>query len=102
MSTLQHWLDHRLPEAPAALSERIAQVIAAHPEWNALPHAQALVLAAEALLADVLVAAPKDRGAARDLLAADACVTYALEAASDEPATFDKLTLDMMQRIARY
>jgi len=100
MDALQLWLDSRYPEAPEALKGRIAQVVAEHPEWNAMPRAEALVEAGEILLEHVLAAAPKDREAALDLLAADACVTYAFEAAADEPAQFTERADRAMRRIA--
>ena len=100
MTTLQEWLDERQPEAPPALRRRIAEVVAAHPEWEAMPRSHALLLASESLMKDVLQAAPKDRAAALGLLAADACVTYAFEAAVDEPSDLTALADRAMQRIA--
>jgi hypothetical protein len=99
--TLQSWLDARLPEAPEALRVRIAGLVAEHPEWEAMPRQHALLLASEILMREVLAAAPKERQAALDLLAGDACVTYAFEAAADEPASLGALADDAMQRIAR-
>ena len=99
--SLQFWLDARLPEAPAALRGRIAELVAEHPEWETMPRQHALMAASEILMNDVLAAAPKDRDAALDLLAGDACVTYAFEAAADEPAELGALADQAMQRIAR-
>lgn len=99
--TLQSWLDARLPEAPAALRGRIAALVAEHPEWEAMPRQQACLAASEFLMREVLAAAPKDREAALSLLAGDACVTYAFEAAADEPEGLDALADQAMQRIAK-
>jgi hypothetical protein len=99
--TLRAWLDSRVPPAPDALHRRIGELVAAHPEWEALSRAEAMLQAGELLMRDVLAAAPKDRVAALDLLAADACVTYAFEAAADEPGKFTQLADEAMQRIAR-
>ncbi|MBA4070571.1 MAG: hypothetical protein C0497_01860 [Gemmatimonas sp.] len=99
--TLQVWLDARQPVAPDALRGRIAELVSEHPEWEAMPRAHALLLASERLMKDVLAAAPKDRQAALDLLAGDACVTYAFEAAADEPDELGALADQAMQRIAR-
>ncbi|MHB0964788.1 MAG: hypothetical protein ACYC5V_16440 [Gemmatimonadaceae bacterium] len=99
--TLQSWLDARLPEAPAALRRRIAELVAEHPEWETMPRQHALLAASEILMKDVLAAAPKDRDAALDLLAGDACVTYAFEAAADEPDGLGALADQAMQRIAK-
>lgn len=101
MSRILDWLSTRQPSAPFALSNRIAEVVAAHPEWEAMPRSLALMAAGEELLSAVLAAAPKDRRAALDLLAADACVTYALEAAADAPDSFVQRADDATHRIAR-
>jgi hypothetical protein len=99
--TLQRWLDARQPEAPEALRRRIAELVAAHPEWETIPRQHALLAASEILMKDVLAAAPKDRKAALDLLAGDACVTYAFEAAADDPGELRALADHAMQRIAK-
>ncbi len=78
------WLRSRLPEAPAALAMRIGELLAAHGEWDALPRAEAFIAASEELLRRVLRGNAMARACAVDLLAADACVTYAFEAAADE------------------
>jgi hypothetical protein len=99
--TLQSWLDARLPPAPEALRGRIAELVAEHPEWEAMPRQQALLLASELLMQDVLAATPNDRKAALGLLAGDACVTYAFEAAADVPGELGTLADQAMQRIAK-
>ena len=101
MTTLQAWLDARQPAAPDALQRRIAELLREHPEWEALPRAHALLAAGERLMQDVLAAAPQDRRAALDLLAADACVTYAFEAAANAPEELAPLAERAMQRIAQ-
>ncbi len=100
MSALQQWLNDRTPEAPSALRARIGELMSQHPEWELMPRPEALLHAGELLMTHVLAAAPRDRDAARDLLAADACVTYALEAAADEPPEFAALAERAMRRIA--
>ncbi len=42
-----------------------------------------------------------DRDGALDLLAADALITYAMEAAAEECATMDETATEAIQRIAR-
>ncbi len=103
MSAPSHtdWLRSRLPEAPAALVVRIGELFAAHAAWDALPRAEAFIAASEELLRRVLHGNAMERACAVDLLAADACVTYAFEAASDEPASIGARAEDAMERIAR-
>lgn len=81
------WLRTRTPGAPPALRASISGLLAANPGWESLPRAEAFVEAAETLLQRVLERNAMDRACSLDLLAADACVTYAFEAAADEPGT---------------
>jgi hypothetical protein len=83
------WLSSRDPEAPAALTTCARELLEAHPEWEQLPRVDALIEAAETLLRRVLEAgaqARTNRANALHLLTADACVTWAFEAAADDPA----------------
>lgn len=86
--------------APPALLERVSAVLASHPEWEGQPVPEALLEAAQALLGSVLAPAEAGREVALDLLAADACVTWALEAAADQPDGFTARAEKMMARIA--
>ena len=95
------WLRSRQPAAPAALTVRIAELFGAHVEWDSLPRAEAFITASEELLRRVLRGDAVDRACAVDLLAADACVTYAFEVAADEPASIGARAEDAMRRIAR-
>lgn len=98
--THAEWVRTRAPEAPSALVARIDELLHQHPEWDPLARTEALVTAAEALLRRALRGDPMSRSAAVDLLAADACVTYAFEAASDEPASIGGRAEASMRRIA--
>ena len=86
MTSHMAWLETRTPESPAALVERIRDVFSEHPEYEKRDRVDAFVDAGEILLRRVLVTDTEARASALDLLAADACVTYAFEAAADEPA----------------
>jgi hypothetical protein len=82
------WVEGAKPEAPRALTARVHEVLEANPAWSSLALPDALVAAGEQLLAGVIAKgaeASRDRATALDLLAADACVTWAFEAASAEP-----------------
>jgi hypothetical protein len=94
------WLRARSPAAPAALVVRIGALFAAHSEWDALPTAEAFIAASEELLRRVLHGDAMERACAVDLLAADACVTYAFEAAADEPNRIGERAARAMARIA--
>jgi hypothetical protein len=94
------WLRTRVPAAPPALIACITTLLDAHPEWRSLARADAFVQASELLLRRVLVGNAASRASALDLLAADACVTYAFEAAADEPDSIADRACEAKQRIA--
>lgn len=87
-------------QTPAALVERVHAVLSAEPDTSALPAAEALLRAGERLLANVLAESAAGREVALDLLAADACVTWAFEAAADEPGSLPARAEQAMSRIA--
>lgn len=96
------WIAAARPEAPERLVARVREVLDAHPEWAKAPVAETLVEAADALLETVL---QESEGPARDraldLLAADACVTWAFEAAADDPASLGAHAKATMERLAK-
>ena len=98
---LRRWLDSRREEAPTALKARIGQLVDAHPAWEQMPIPEALIAASEVLMAGVLVSPSKNRRTALDLLAADACVTYAFEAAAENPASIVELAETSMRHMAQ-
>jgi len=95
------WVRTRGAESPEALVARVLEVMASHPEWSVVPTAEALLGAGEELLGFVIgQETGEGRAVALDLLAADACVTWAFEAAADEPETLGARAEAAMQRIA--
>lgn len=100
--TAAEWILAARPEAPERLVARVREVLDAHPQWGQVPVAEALIEAADALLRTVLVegeGAPRDK--ALDLLAADACVTWAFEAAAGDPASLGAHAAATMERLAQ-
>lgn len=92
---LSDWIASRTPVAPSALRERLSAIVGddeCHPDQ--LP--SHLVQHAEGILKRI----GDDRSHATDLLAADALISYAIEAVADacrDPAGF---ATEAMQRIA--
>jgi hypothetical protein len=83
------WISSRDTDAPAELTSCARELLEAHPEWERLSRVDALIEASEALLRRVLEGGAQariNRANALHLLAADACVTWAFEAAADDPA----------------
>ena len=85
MSVHIDWLASRDAEAPAELTDCVAALFRSRPDWDRLARPDAFILASEQLLRRVLQGGAVARVSALDLLAADACVTWAFEAAADDP-----------------
>jgi hypothetical protein len=98
--TLAQWLDARRPAPPAGLRARIDTALGADLQANAPDIAETCLMAAERLVRALLDDDATTRDSALDLLAADALVTYAFEAASDRPQELPARAADAMRRIA--
>lgn len=108
--TLSEWLDGRTPRPPEALAERIHSALGAEVEAPVEfgdagecggPAHSALLAAACALLSMDDTQQDEDRRLARDLLAADALVTYAFELAAEEPERIALLAERAMRDLGR-
>ena len=89
------------PLVPPRLTARVREVLTAPAATEGMPGPEALLGGGDALLQRVLV--PSDgapRAVALDLLAADACVTWAFEVAAGTPAEVVALADAAMRRIA--
>ena len=86
--TVGDWLSARTPAAAATACGAAARVHGRAAERSApRRHTNRLIDTAEALLADLLALGCAQRDRALDLLAIDALVTYAFEAAAESPET---------------
>jgi hypothetical protein len=97
---LARWLDARRPAPPAALATRLREVLG---DDLRRPAAEAADLALERgarLLGELLRDGSAGRASALDVLVADALVTYAFEAAAEEPETLERRARAAMARIA--
>jgi hypothetical protein len=95
---LSAWIRGRSPAPPRQLLSRIGRM--AERTSRADHPADALLDVAGAAMADVLHDGCLTRDSALDLLAVDALVTYAFEAAADEPEHLDARTEAALARIA--
>lgn len=99
--TLRHWLSGREPAPPPELAQRIAELAAPFDDSGTEVAVRCLA-AAESALPDLLAAGESEsRANALDLLAIDALVTYAFEAASSDDARAPELAIEAMQRLSR-
>jgi hypothetical protein len=97
---LARWLDARHPLPPAALRARIDSALGADLDRDAVDASEKLLAAGERLVRSLLDEDATSRGSALDLLAADALVTYAFEAASERPSEVSSRAASAMARIA--
>lgn len=101
---LLDWLAHRQPARPAALAERMDRAIADLPEEllaGAASRAAALGNIGLVMLSDLTKLGPQAEGLALDLLAADAFVTYAFEAAAEDGEPLTPLAETFAREAAR-
>jgi hypothetical protein len=80
MSSARHWLETRLQGAPETLRVRMTEALA---DTDNTSIADQLAAAAEQCMR-IALKHPSERASALDLLAADALLTHACEAASEQ------------------
>lgn len=97
--TVHRWLETRESPPPPALARRMRAALDAVGDTAGRPVPDVALDAALLLLAELPREPDSARSAAIGLLAADALVTYAFEAATVEPATLDELAARAMERI---
>jgi len=98
--TLAGWLDARRPTPPPALRARIDAALGDALQADADTAVDACLSAGERVVEALLRDNATSRESAVDLLAADALVTYAFEAASERPSELVARGADAMRRIA--
>lgn len=99
--TIGEWLATRTPAPPPQLMRRVRDALGRAADDDAHFCADRCVDAAERLVAQLLRDGRTGRESAADLLAADALVTYAFEAAGDDPGRLVDRAQSAMVRLAR-
>jgi hypothetical protein len=94
------WMAAHAEQPPAALRARLDAILNSESAPAAISAAPALLDAGQTLLSAILVNGSTTRDAALDLLTADALVTYAFEAASEDPVSLDARAAAAMRAIA--
>jgi hypothetical protein len=97
--TIREWLDARTP-APPRLRARIDAALGDRASRSVTALVDESLAAANALLADLLARPTEGRESALDLLAVDALVTYAFEAAATDPATLSQRAAGAMTSLS--
>lgn len=99
--TVAEWLDSREPSPPSRLAERLRSVLGDRGTLAKDLSPAGLAQAGIALLRAIEERESNDRSNALDLLAADALVTYAFEAAANSTVELREtanLTLELLHR----
>lgn len=94
------WVAAHGEQPPAALRERLDAILRSDAAGSSAPVSDALLHAGQSLLGTILRSDCTHRDAALDLLTADALVTYAFEAAADDPASLDAHAVAAMRAIS--
>jgi len=97
---LADWLRQRTPTPPAQLVAKIQETLGDRYTSDAQAASDLFLAAADELLRDLLSRSSSGRESALDLLTVDALVTYAFEAASDDPSSLTDRAEHAMTRLA--
>ena len=90
------WIAARAPAPPPALSNRLAEIVGEDVCESSESLPDLLISRAEELLAHI----GNDRSSATDLLAADALITYAMEAAAEYSLDVERIASEAALRLA--
>jgi len=94
------WLRARAPAPPEALRTRVVDALGSRATEDASRASEFCLAAATELLEQLLKQEPLGRESAIDLLAADALVTYAFEAAANDIDQLDARATAAMTQLA--
>jgi hypothetical protein len=98
--SLGDWLATREPRPPEALATRLRELLVNQLDAPAAEVHERCLDAAEQLLREIVGRDGATRDDAFDLLAADALVTYAFEAAADDPEAIGVRADDAMRHLS--
>ena len=99
--TVGDWLSARTPAPPSPLAERLHAALGGRLRDGSEHAYESVLETAESLLADLIAVGCAQRSRAFDLLAVDALVTDAFEAAAESPDTLAARATNAMSEIAR-
>lgn len=99
-ATVGEWIARMDPAPPPALHRRLSTLVSASAARPVAEVPEACLEAGEQLLDELLASGSTSRATALDLLAVDALITYAFQAAADDPARLEERAARAMARIA--
>lgn len=94
--SLKEWLESRTPAPPPNLTQRLVEIVGVE-ALEAPASSNVLLDRGIATLRSAL----SDRDGALDLLAADALITYSMEAAAEQCATMGQSAIEAVRSFAR-
>lgn len=99
---LKEWLASRSPPPPPRLAARLAAAVPLSAGSDSGELSGSLIAAATSILREAIAESSEERNGAvaLDLLAADALITYAVEAAAEDCERFAARTDEMIARIS--
>jgi hypothetical protein len=98
--TIGQWLAARVPAPPAELIDRVVAAFGPDATRPSAELPERAIRTAERMLERMLASGDTSRATAMDLLVVDALVTYAFEAAADDPASIADRARAAMERLA--
>lgn len=99
-NTVSQWLHALSPPPPPVLLARLVDLLEPYGGESVSRVPDICVDVGEELLTSLLASGSTSRACALDLLAVDALVTYAFQAAADAPEQFEARAASAMSRIA--
>ncbi len=99
-TTVGEWMARIDPAPPSALHARLCALLAGAASRPVHDVPEACIEAGEQLLDALLASGSTSRATALDLLAIDALVSYAFQAAADDPSRLEERAARAMARIA--
>ncbi|WP_353265484.1 hypothetical protein [Gemmatimonas sp.] len=99
-TTVGEWMARMDPAPPSALHRRLWELVGTSASRPVSDVPEACLEAGEQLLDALLASGSTTRATALDLLAVDSLITYAFQAAADDPARLEERAARAMARIA--
>lgn len=100
-STVGEWLSGLQPLPPSALAERLTELLKEDLHRPVADVPEVCLHKGEEMLSELVRSGSTERDTALTLLAVDALVTYAFDAASGDPAHIEERAANAMKRIAQ-
>lgn len=99
-ATVGEWLAGLQPPPPSPLASRLSDILRDHMQEPVSAVPAVCLQKGEQMLSELMQSGSTDRATALTLLAVDALVTYAFDAASGDPTHIESRAANAMKRIA--